>query len=646
VISATSYTLLSVIPVGTGPFGVATDSATQEVFVTNGGSDNVSVISGSTPHVVANIGVQTDPRGIAVDLTDGSVYVADNGSSHVSVIDVSTLSVVATISVGSNPLGVAWDAATDRIFVADGGSDQVSVLQGSSQSVSATVPVGSNPYGVAVDNASDAVYVSNQGSRNVSVISASTGRLIAAVPVGPTTGSITLQGIAYDSVHRVVWVGAGSVFAVVINTTSEAVMDYVTTDPAGVAFDPDNGNICVTNTANFTFACFVFRGAFFPSYSPASVTFSEGGLPVGTPWSVTLETPRGSNVTQVSNTSSISFEVFTWFDTPAAYNYSYLVGQVIGYLANPAAGFAASLTGANVTQGIAFSSTPGAYPVSFVETGLAAATNWSILLDQARQFSTTKVIVFAVGNGSHPFTVESVQGYGSNVSGGTASVAGSPVVVEIDYTASVVKTYFVEFNELGLPNGTSWSVTLNGSPASSSSRSILFSESNGTYSFSVGFVGNRTSSPSSGNLTVSGGTVVIPIAFVYGYQLSFIRPVGILNGSNWSVTLTGVNLSSLVTASPLSVTKASTGSIISFREPNGTYSFQVSASAYPEYGGSGSTTVHGSATTVTPPFLRSTSASAGVTTQLYVVYGAIGGLAAFLAIISVMVAAKARRPPG
>ncbi len=73
--------------------------------------------------------------------------------------------------------------------------------------------------------------------------------------------------------------------------------------------------------------------------------------------------------------------------------------------------------------------------------------------------------------------------------------------------------YAVTFTESGLPSGTSWSVTLNGTLQSSTSASMTFSEADGSYVFTVGSIAGYTVGPE-GNVTVSGAPVSVPILFV------------------------------------------------------------------------------------------------------------------------------------
>jgi hypothetical protein len=94
----------------------------------------------------------------------------------------------------------------------------------------------------------------------------------------------------------------------------------------------------------------------------------------------------------------------------------------------------------------------------------------------------------------------------------TASAGDSRLPVSA-MSLPTVAEYSVSFTETGLPSGTSWSVTLNGSPQSSAGPSINFVEPNGSYVFTVGSVPGYTVAPE-GNVTVQGASVSVPVTFV------------------------------------------------------------------------------------------------------------------------------------
>ena len=125
-------------------------------------------------------------------------------------------------------------------------------------------------------------------------------------------------------------------------------------------------------------------------------------------------------------------------------------------------------------------------------------------------------------------------------------------------------TFAVRFTETGLPNGTSWTVSLGDSNASSNATTISFEEPNGAYHFSVRSLTGYYITPGSGEITVNGSAVERAITFEAippKYPVTFSE-AGLAAGTAWSVTLNGATVSS-------------SSSAVLFERSNGTYSFAV-----------------------------------------------------------------------
>jgi hypothetical protein len=148
-----------------------------------------------------------------------------------------------------------------------------------------------------------------------------------------------------------------------------------------------------------------------------AVTITEQGLPSGTSWSVTL----GGNL-QTSTSTSIVF-----LEKNGTYAWS--VGAVTGYIATPDQG-SATVAGASVSAAVTWAM---AYAVTITEQGLPSGTSWSVTLGGNQQTSSSTTITFTVPNGSYPFTVGAVSGYGSSPSQGTIAVSGAAVAKTIDF---------------------------------------------------------------------------------------------------------------------------------------------------------------------------------------------------------------------
>jgi len=556
VLTSNTYVVNASVPVGSQPFGVAADPTDHEVFVTDTGSNNVSVISDQTLLPLGSIGVGASPMGVAYDPVDGEVFVANQGSDNVSVISATTLSVVATVGVGSRPLGVAYDSATGRVFVAAEGSNLVQAIVPASNVVVGNYTVGDAPYGIAVDDATDDLYVTNSGSGNVSVVNASTGANVVDIAIGGLELSVALAGVAYDANTQQVWVGAGSNYLVVLNTTAEAVAWVYQWDPTGVAYDPVDGIICLTNTANSTFECLSNA----VGQSADLVNFQETGLPFGTHWAVDLGAGAAS-----SPTSQISIGVCNGPSPSCSGAISYAIEPVDGYTPAPSYGSTASLTGVlNITVLFSPSTT---YPVTFNETGLAPGLGWSVSLGGTTEVSSGSSLTFYENNGTYAFTTGPVTNYVVLPESGSLTVSGAPITTGLVFK---IIAWNISFVESGLPPGVAWYVNFSSgppgftlpSPAPITQPTQVFVLADGSYAFGVQTPDPSFLPPPNGSVSIHGGPSSVSIVFApVRYAVTFTE-TGLPLGTRWAATLAGG-------------VENSTSAQISFLEANGDYPFTI-----------------------------------------------------------------------
>ncbi|MGC2359218.1 MAG: alkaline phosphatase family protein [Thermoplasmata archaeon] len=143
-------------------------------------------------------------------------------------------------------------------------------------------------------------------------------------------------------------------------------------------------------------------------------------------------------------------------------------------------------------------------------------------------------------------------------------------------------SYTVTFKETGLPSGTPWAVTVGASTLRSTTASIEFSETDGTYTYNASVTGSGNTS---GSFTVSGSKLTVPIA----YQKVTFTEEGLPSGTSWSVSANDV-------------VQSSTSNVV-FYLVNGDYSYAVEAVAgYSPTPASGPLTVDGAAVDITVTF--------------------------------------------
>jgi parallel beta-helix repeat protein len=241
-----------------------------------------------------------------------------------------------------------------------------------------------------------------------------------------------------------------------------------------------------------------------------AVTFTESGLPVGTAWSVRV----GASV--LMGVSPAPVEFFPENVPPATYDYSV---PGVGAYTNvaPASGtFLAN--GHALTIPIIFAAP--SYPVVFAESGIAVGASWYVNSTGAPSFADMVFTVtssgnqmFALGNlsnGTYAYSVAVGAPYyaTSSPAAGSFTVngAGATVTYAYVYTPPV---YSVTFAVSGLPSGSSWTVTLAGSPLSGTGGTLSTSESNGVYAFQITGPSGYRFSPASGSVTVAGGSVSV-----------------------------------------------------------------------------------------------------------------------------------------
>jgi phospholipase C len=261
---ANTQTLQSAITSGTtNPYGVAVTPANGaaltdlEVWVTESGTNIVSVFNASTRAVAETVVVGIYPHGIAITpagqgVTQGgtTAYVANTGpntgkggSQTVSVIDTAGYAVSDTITVGEapqvvaispdssivavscadgvylitassgtarkaalqlrNPHGVAFSPDGSQLLVADSERDRVVVINVSTLKAAATVSVGSSPWNIAYSADGSSVYVTNANDDTVSVLDADSFKTVTTIALPSfSVDNLVVSGSSYSQLHH------------------------------------------------------------------------------------------------------------------------------------------------------------------------------------------------------------------------------------------------------------------------------------------------------------------------------------------------------------------------------------------------------------------------------------------------------------
>jgi YVTN family beta-propeller protein len=175
VIDTNTNSVIDTITGLTAANGIAYDPTHNLVWVTNTNTDQVTPIEindqATSFTMLSTIDVGDGPWGVTYDSVHDYVYVANNLSHSVSVIDAASRTVIATLNESFNqPFHLAANSTTGKVYVANFGSNSVTVLNGTTLSSSIPLYDSLEPYGIAVDETRDLVYVTTVRTNRIVAI--------------------------------------------------------------------------------------------------------------------------------------------------------------------------------------------------------------------------------------------------------------------------------------------------------------------------------------------------------------------------------------------------------------------------------------------------------------------------------------------
>ncbi len=176
VVDGASLQLVSTIPVGNTPVGVALDPSTNRIYVANQHSGSISVIDGGSNQVVATWNQLGNVWRLAIDPQLGKLYASvpppTIGSfSGLEVIDLATGAITAQVSGGPAADDVAVNPTTHHVFLGDSDDGTVRIIDGNTLAVLNTLVTGSAISGLAIDASSGLVYASEPFDASIAVFS-------------------------------------------------------------------------------------------------------------------------------------------------------------------------------------------------------------------------------------------------------------------------------------------------------------------------------------------------------------------------------------------------------------------------------------------------------------------------------------------
>jgi YVTN family beta-propeller protein len=245
VINVATNTVIDSVVVGNSPYGVCVHPDGSKVYIANSGNKTISVINTATNTVTATITVGDTPSGIAISPDGSKVYVVNHASNTVNIINTTTNAVTDTISVGSGPLGICVSPDGNLLYVSNENNNSITKIN-TITTASYTFGVGGNPMGICLSPDGSTIYVANNYSNSISTISTSTNAVLATI-----TGCNSPRGVSVSPDGKKIYVtdnlstGRINIINTATNTISATIL--VGSNPFGISVSPDGSKVYVAN---------------------------------------------------------------------------------------------------------------------------------------------------------------------------------------------------------------------------------------------------------------------------------------------------------------------------------------------------------------------------------------------------------------
>ena len=255
VIRVADDTVVNTITVGKGPVGVAAAPDGSKVYIANTLSATISVMDTLTNRIISTLAVEKAPHALALSPQGDRLYIVHD---RLGMADYSRISVVDTVkNVVAHTFadqllakhGVALSPDGNQVYVSNFGGNDLLVFDTQELKIVKTVPLGQLPDGVAVSSDGAYLYVVNHGEANLSVLASKDFTEIKRVTVGDGPFAVALLPRAHKAYVTLQGTIEANDKVVIFDTAKNEVVGTITVGrmPMGIAVTPDNRKIYVVN---------------------------------------------------------------------------------------------------------------------------------------------------------------------------------------------------------------------------------------------------------------------------------------------------------------------------------------------------------------------------------------------------------------
>jgi YVTN family beta-propeller protein len=159
-------------------------SSTPIAYITNQGSDTVSIVNLKEKKVIQEISVGKGPVGIAISLKKSYAFITNSNDASVNVLDLQHNRIIKTIKIGGTPVGITKSTNEDFIYVSDWFNSEILIIETKSLTIIKKIAVGKSPSGVVCDADGKYLFISNRDENTVEIYNQFDLNLVKKIKVG------------------------------------------------------------------------------------------------------------------------------------------------------------------------------------------------------------------------------------------------------------------------------------------------------------------------------------------------------------------------------------------------------------------------------------------------------------------------------
>src|SRR3990167_553521 len=242
--------VVGVIGVEKNPTGLVLSQEQERLYVLNSSSNSISIVDTSQDYVRDRIQFASGIEPIEMAMipysdkrNHGKLYIANKGSNDVTVVDTFMKSQLKSIKVGNAPIGVSANPSRQEVYVANSGSNSISVIDSINDTVKATINVDSIP--IDIVTVKDSIYAINSGSDSITIFDVVTKAVKGRIQAG-----INPRKGIYSEQYKRVYLSNYSSGEVSFLIPSSAVITRsikAGEKPVGLAIDESRNRLYITD---------------------------------------------------------------------------------------------------------------------------------------------------------------------------------------------------------------------------------------------------------------------------------------------------------------------------------------------------------------------------------------------------------------